>query len=325
MAWPHASTDWNPYLAQSQATFVRIISEASRLARVILVTSAPDETRRHLKQDGAVLSRIDTFSIPSNDTWARDFGPITVIEKNRPVLLDFQFTGWGGKFKADLDNRISLELKEHGVFGSTHLRAIHFVLEGGGIESDGRGTLLTTQSCLANPNRNGHLGLPDIEQTLQRFLGVKRVLWLKNGYLAGDDTDGHIDMLARFAPHDTILYQSCDDPGDEHFHSLTAMAEELAALRTVEGQPYRLLPLPWPGAKHDPDGYRLPASYANFLILNGGVLVPTYDDPRDAAALDTIGRAFPGRKIIGIDCSTLILQHGSLHCVTMQIPKGALA
>jgi agmatine deiminase len=325
LAWPHANTDWQPYLAQSQTTFGHIIAEASRLARVILVTSAPEETRRHLIQAGAVLDRIAMFSIPSNDTWARDFGPITVLERNRPVLLDFQFTGWGGKFRADLDNQISLELKEHGVFGGNHLRSIHFSLEGGAIESDGQGTLLTTRSCLANPNRNGHLSPHDIEQALQRFLGVTRVLWLENGYLAGDDTDGHVDMLARFAPHNTILYQSCDDPNDEHYPSLAAMEKELAALPASDGRPYRLFALPWPAAKHDPDGYRLPASYTNFLILNGGVLVPTYDDPRDAIALDVIGRAFPGRKITGIDCSTLILQHGSLHCVTMQLPKGVLA
>lgn len=325
LAWPHAGTDWQPYLAQSQATFARIIAEASRLARVILVTSAPEETRRHLQQAGAVMDRVATFSILSNDTWARDFGPITVLERNRPVLLDFQFTGWGGKFRADLDNQISLKLKEHGVFGGNHLRSVHFILEGGSIESDGHGTLLTTKSCLINPNRNAHLSLYDTEQALHKFLGASRVLWLEKGYLAGDDTDGHVDMLARFAPHNTLVYQSCDDPTDEHFPSLAAMAEELATLRTLDGSPYRLLPLPWPSAKHDPEGCRLPASYANFLILNGGVLVPTYDDRHDAVALDVVRRAFPGRKIIGIDCSTLILQHGSLHCVTMQIPKGALA
>ncbi len=325
LAWPHAGTDWQPYLARSQTTFARIIAEASRLARVIVVTSAPDETRRYLRQADAVMDRVTTFSIASNDTWARDFGPITIIENKRPVLLDFQFTGWGGKFRADLDNQISLRLKEHGAFGGTHLRSIHFILEGGSIESDGHGTLLTTKSCLANPNRNAHLTFLETERTLQKFLGANRVLWLENGHLAGDDTDGHVDMLARFAPRNTLVYQSCQDRTDEHFQSLSAMADELAALRTADGQPYRLLPLPWPTAKHDPAGCRLPASYANFLVLNGGVLVPTYDDPHDALALDVLRRAFPGRRIIGIDCSTLILQHGSLHCVTMQIPKGVLA
>ncbi len=324
MAWPHAGTDWKPYLTQAQSTFAAIIAEASRLARVILVTPTPDETRRRLVAAKALTDRITLYSLPTNDTWARDFGPITVVEKGHPVLLDFQFTGWGGKFLATLDNEITRKLKEHGAFGRTHLRTIRFILEGGSIESDGRGTLLTTKCCLANPNRNAHLTVQETEQALRFYLGATRVLWLEHGFLLGDDTDCHVDMLVRFAPHDTILYQSCSDRSDEHFRSLEAMAGELGALRTADGRPYRLLPLPWPGARHDPEGNRLPASYANFLVLNGGVLVPTYGDPCDALALDVIAHAFPGRRIIGIDCSTLILQHGSLHCVTMQLPRGVL-
>lgn len=325
MAWPHAATDWKPHLTASQATFAAIIAEASRLGRVVLVTAAPEESRRFLRPVNAVMDRIDFYPIATNDTWARDFGPVTVFERSRPVLLDFQFTGWGGRFPADLDNQVSRKLKDHGVFGGNHLRTIRLTLEGGCIDSDGRGTLLTTRSCMANSNRNLHLTPAEIEHALQYFLGATRVLWLQSGYLAGDDTDGHIDMLVRFAPHDTLVYQSCDDPGDEHFESLTTMAEELRAWRTLDGRPYRLLPLPWPCPKHDADGERLPASYANFLVLNGGVLVPTYNDPHDSAALDVIRHAFPGRKVIGLDCTTLILQHGSLHCVTMQLPRGVLA
>jgi len=324
MAWPHAATDWKPYLTRVQQTFARIIAEASHHARVLLVTEAPDEARRFLRETHAVENRITFCPIPCNDTWARDFGPITICENNRPVLLDFEFTGWGGKFKANLDNDISLKLKEHGFFCGTHLRSLHLILEGGSIESDGHGTLLTTTSCNINPNRNAHMTRQDTELAFKQFLGVSRVLWLEHGYLAGDDTDGHIDMLARFAPHNTIVYQSCDDSLDEHFVELSAMADELEEFRTLDGQPYRLLALPWPSPKHDENGERLPVSYANFLILNGAVLVPIYDDPRDGHALDVIGQAFPGRKIIGIDCSALILQHGSLHCVTMQLPKGVL-
>ena len=325
LAWPHAETDWAPCLDKARETFARIIAAASHHARVLLATQHPASARQYLSGTDAVQERITYMPVPSNDTWARDFGPVTVVEDGHPVLLDFQFTGWGGKFNADLDNAITAAVKAHGVFGKTHLRPIHLILEGGSIESDGEGTLLTTSACNANPNRNAHLGVPEIEQAFQRFLGVSRILWLHHGYLAGDDTDSHVDMLARFAPHDTIVFQACDNPEDEHFPELAAMADELCAFRTQRGEPYQLRALPWPSARFDAGGQRLPVSYANFLVLNDAVLVPVYGDPRDGEALQVIGRAFHGRKIIGIDCSTLILQHGSLHCVTMQLPKGVLA
>lgn len=325
LAWPHPATDWKPYLVRAQENFARIIAEASHHGRVIVVTANPEEVHRFLRETHALIDRIQCVPIPSDDTWARDFGPITILENGHPVLLDCQFTGWGGKFHAKLDNAISAQLKAHGVFGTAHLRPVHLILEGGSIETDGHGTLLTTASCNANPNRNAHMSRQDTEHALTRFLGVSRVLWLEHGYLAGDDTDGHIDMLARFAPHDTIIYQACDNPADEHFAELSAMAEELEQLRTPAGNPYRLIPLPWPAPRYDAEQQRLPVSYANFLILNGAVLAPIYNDPRDALALTLIGKAYPGRKVIGIDCSALILQHGSLHCVTMQLPKGVLA
>jgi agmatine deiminase len=325
LAWPHAATDWKPYLSATQFTFARVIAAITRHERVVLVTSAPAESDAVLRKVGAVMDRVTSLSLPTNDTWARDFGPITVLEDDTPFVLDFQFTGWGGKFPADLDDQITRRLKDHGVFGSHHLRTIHFILEGGAIESDGSGTILTTRSCLANPNRYGRCAPSDIETSLQRFIGATRVCWLDNGYLAGDDTDGHVDMLARFAPHDTLVYTACDAPGDEHYPALSEMAEELSGLRTREGHPYRLLPLPWPAPVFDEEGHRLPASYANFLVINGAVLVPTYNDPSDPAALEVVGHAFPGRKIVGIDASPLIRQHGSLHCVTMQLPKGLLA
>lgn len=324
LAWPHADTDWKPYLAQAGETFAKIIAEASHYARVIVVTTNPAEVHHFLQHTNALCERIQCYPIPSNDTWARDFGPITVLENQHPVLLDFQFNGWGGKFRADLDNAISAELLERGVFGPTHLRRIHLILEGGSIESDGHGTVLTTSSCNANPNRNPHMSREDTEHAFAQFLGISRVLWLEHGYLAGDDTDGHVDMLARFAPHDTLVYQACDNPSDEHFKELSAMADELKLMRNPAGAPYRLIPLPWPAARYDEVQHRLPVSYANYLILNGAVLVPIYNDPCDALALSRIGKAYPGRKIIDIDCSALILQHGSLHCVTMQLPKGVL-
>jgi len=325
IAWPHAGTDWNPILARAQHTFTALITEASHHARVLLAIEDGKEAFRALKNAGAVMERITFCPVSYDDTWIRDYGPITVIERHHPVCLNFKFNGWGGKYKSSLDNSFTTRLKEHGSVGGTHLRSIQLVLEGGSIDSDGQGTLLTTSSCNTHPNRHAHLTPADVERAFQTFLGASRVLWLHQGRLAGDDTDGHVDMLARFAPHDTLLYQSCNDPLDEHFIELSAMAEELRAFRTTAGTPYRMLALPWPSAKHDAEGHRLPASYANFLVLNGAVLVPLYADPQDAHALSVIGQAFPGRKIIGIDCSVLIIHHGSLHCSTMQLPKGVLA
>lgn len=325
LVWPHPATDWKPYLVRAQETFARIIAEASHHGRIIVVTTNPPEVHRFLRETSALIDRIQCIPIRSNDTWARDFGPITILERGHPVLLDCQFNGWGGKFHATLDNAISAQLKEHGVFGTAPLRPVHLILEGGSIETDGHGTLLTTASCNANPNRNTHMSRKDTEYALTQFLGINRVLWLEHGYLAGDDTDGHIDMLARFAPRDTLVYQACDNPNDEHFAELSAMAQELNQMRTPSGEPYRLIPLPWPAPQYDEEQQRLPVSYANFLILNGAVLAPIYNDPHDALALTLIGKAYPGRKVIGLDCSTLILQHGSLHCVTMQLPKGVLA
>ncbi len=317
LAWPHEQTDWADYLDEVREVYDQIIRAIIRFERVILVAPNPSELQGRWPDD-----RVKIQSVPTNDTWARDFGPITVMEAGRLRLLDFRFSGWGDKFTADLDDRVTRNLHNQGVFGDTPLSSIDLVLEGGSIESDGQGTILTTSTCLLNPNRNPDLNRQEIERQLQLTLGAQRVLWLEQGHLAGDDTDAHIDTLARLAPGDTIVYVQCDDPEDEHYATLKAMEAELQALRTQDGKPYRLLPLPWPAAKVETDGHRLPATYANFLIINGAVLVPVYNDPCDSQALDVIAQAFPNRKIIGIDCSVLIRQHGSLHCVTMQLPQG---
>lgn len=270
------------------------------------------------------MDQVNLYPIPTNDTWTRDFGPITVLNEGHPHLLDFTFNGWGLKFSADLDNRVTRHLHREKAFGDTPMTTFGLTLEGGSIESDGRGTLLTTSTCLLNDNRNPHLNREQIQETLRQVLGARKVLWLENGYLAGDDTDSHIDTLARLCPDDTILYVRCDDPEDEHYAALQAMEKELRALRTCGDRPFRLIPLPWPQARYGDDGHRLPATYANYLVINGAVLVPTYDDPQDAHALSAVGEAFPDRAIIGVNCLPLIEQHGSLHCVTMQLPKGVL-
>lgn len=324
LAWPHANSDWRETLSTVEPVFVEIARAISRCARVLIVVPSVEPVRKRLRQAGADLDRISLFQLPGNDTWSRDFGPITVLEDGRPVLLDFGFNGWGLKFAADLDNRITRALTDLGAFGGHEVRVPGLILEGGSIESDGAGTILTTSRCLLSPNRNPHLDRRGIEHQLQALLGATRILWLEHGCLAGDDTDSHIDTLARLCPEDTIAYVRCDDPKDEHYHELLAMEAELRAFRTVAGEPYRLAPLPWPGACYGPDGHRLPATYANFLVINGAVLVPTYGLPQDGAALETIARIFPNSQVLGIDCLPLIAQHGSLHCVTMQIPHGVL-
>ncbi|GFE58056.1 agmatine/peptidylarginine deiminase [Geobacter sp. AOG1] len=324
LAWPHESTDWRLHLDLVEPVFTEIVRSISRFERVILVVPDELEVERRLADAGAEMANVRLFPVESNDTWARDFGPVTVTENGQPLLLDFGFNGWGLKFPADLDNLITGRLCQLGAFRAER-QIVGLIMEGGSLESDGSGTILTTAECLLSPNRNPHLSRLEIEAELARKLGTGRVLWLENGYLAGDDTDSHVDTLARLCPDDTIVYQACDDPADEHYGALSAMADELAAFRTRDGHPYRLLPLPWPEARFDDDGQRLPATYANFLIINRALLVPTYGDKNDGAALAVIRSAFPDREVIGIDCSPLILQHGSLHCVTMQLPKGVLS
>ncbi len=320
ICWPHEKTDWAPHLNEAEAVFMDIAQAVARFEKLIVVV--PDElcVRTKLAARGVNMANVALYRIESNDIWARDFGPITICEDGKPVLLDFTFTGWGGRFEAGLDNQITARLHAAGALGKTPLRTVDLILEGGSMESDGKGTLLTTAECLLNPNRNAALNKTEIETRLAAELGIRKFLWLENGWLSGDDTDAHIDTLARFCPDNTILYVKCEDPADEHFPALRNMEDEL---KKTEG--YRLLSLPWPKARCDRNGNRLPATYANFLIINGAVLVPVYNDPpNDACALATVKKAFPGREIIGIDCSELILQHGSLHCVTMQIPKGVL-
>lgn len=323
LAWPHEESDWHPYLEAVQPVFAEIVSQISRFEQVVIAAPDPDEVRGQVAKAGARMDRVRIYQIETNDTWARDFGPITVQEEGAPRLLNFGFNGWGLKFPSDLDNRINKSLQGLGAWKAP-LETVGLILEGGSIESDGRGTILTTEECLLNDNRNPHLTREEIEEELHGLFGTDRFLWLANGYLAGDDTDSHVDTLARLCPDDTIAYVRCDDPEDEHYPALSAMEEEIRAFRTRDGKPYRMIPLPWPAGRVDEEGTRLPATYANFLVINDAVLVPTYEDQHDQAALDAIADAFPGREIVGVNCLPLILQHGSLHCVTMQLPEGTL-
>lgn len=324
IAWPHEGTDWSAHLDQVEPVFAEIVRQVSRFEIALVAAPDPDRVLKVASRAGAVMPNVRVCRIATNDTWARDFGPITIETKGNPVLLDFGFNGWGLKFAANLDNLVTRRLHEAGAFGSVPRRPVGLILEGGSIESDGRGTILTTAQCLLEANRNPNLSRGEIQARLADILGANHFLWLENGFLAGDDTDSHVDTLARLCPDDTIAYVLCDDTADGHYPALFMMEQELKLFRTREGSSYRLVPLPWPVPRFGPEGKRLPATYANFLVINGAVLVPTYRDRSDGAALEAIGTTFPCREIIGIDCLPLLLQHGSLHCVTMQLPKGAL-
>ena len=329
LTWPHAGTDWAPMLDDIVLTYRQMALEISRRERLLVV--APE---------GGAPGMLHVVC-PTNDTWARDHGFITLVGKEAglpPLLLDFKFNGWGEKFPAELDNAINRRLYDSGELCGNYVSQLDFVLEGGSIESDGCGTIFTTTQCLMAPNRNQPMTQEQIEQRLKQVLGADRVVWIEHGRLTGDDTDGHIDTLVRVCPNDTLLYVGCDDRQDEQYEELQLMEEQLHTLRTIDGRPYRLRRLPMPRPIYDKvqtsnfkvqtskfKVQRLPATYANFLVINGAVLCPTYGQPdRDAEALATIGQAFPNRDIVGIDCRSIIRQHGSLHCCTMQFPDGAM-
>lgn len=327
LTWPRRQGPWGTERAPVERVFLDLAREIAWREPVLMVVE--DQAQQHeiaaaLATEGVAPERLRFACVPSNDVWARDHGPVTIARDGRPVLLDFRFNGWGGKYQSDQDDQITQRLHEARVFGAVPMEPVSLVLEGGSIESDGMGTVLTTSRCLLSPARNPTLDRDAIARELAALLGAGRTLWLEHGYLAGDDTDSHIDTLARFCDPDTIAYVACPDPEDEHYEELSLMAGELQALRTLRGMPYRLVPLPWPRAKLNAEGERLPATYANFLIINDAVLVPTYDDPADAEALAVLARCFPDREVMGIHALPLIRQYGSLHCVSMQLPLGVL-
>ena len=324
LTWPHAGTDWAPILKEVIPCFVSIAQEIMKREKLVVVCPDASDVKEQL---GAFdEERVRFVELPTNDTWARDHGGISVFDPLGPMVYDFVFNGWGMKFAANKDNLITRNLYQSGVFAE-EIQLVNmapFVLEGGSIESDGRGTLMATAECLLSVNRNEYLQREEIEHYLKDVFGVKRILWIENGYLAGDDTDSHVDTLARFCSEDTIAYVKCEDESDEHYDELRAMEEEIKAFRQENGEPYRLVPLPmadevvW-------EGERLPATYANFLIINDAVLLPFYNSPKDEEARKALQAVFPDREVIGINCLPLIKQHGSLHCVTMQYPEGYIS
>ena len=324
LSWPHKDTDWAPVLDEAIDCFVEIAKAIAREETLIVVAPDVEEPRRVLDCE-KLPNRILYLTVPTNDTWARDFGPITVERDGNPVICDFKFNGWGLKFPADKDNLITRAMCNTGLLRGRYSNELSFVLEGGSIESDGQGTLMTTSQCLLSPNRNGAMSRDEIEEYLKSRFGLDRVLWLDYGALEGDDTDSHIDTLARLAPNDTILYVGTDDVTDSHYDELNKMKLQLQSFVTASGQPYNLIELPLPDAVYDEEGNRLPATYANFLIMNHSILMPVYRQPqKDELAAQIIKIAFPDHQVVKIDCSVLIKQHGSLHCVTMQVAETIL-
>lgn len=320
LTWPHEGTDWAEMLDEVTPCFVAIAKEVIKREKLIIV--CPDELAVRAQLGEVDYSRIIFREMETNDTWARDHGGISVFDDGMPVVYDFVFNGWGMKFAANHDNLITRKLFHSKTFaeGVVPVNMQPFVLEGGSIESDGKGTLLTTVECLSSVNRNEYLQQEELENYLKQVFGLDRILWIESGYLAGDDTDSHVDTLARFCSEDTIAYVQCSNEEDEHFAELQEMEEELKEFTQANGEPYRLIPLPM-ADKVEWEGERLPATYANFLIINGAVLLPFYNSPKDEMARAALQTAFPDREIVGINCLPLIKQHGSLHCVTMQYPK----
>jgi len=322
LTWPHADSDWQPWLEKVIPVFQEIASTIAKHQKVIIAVN-DEQMLKQVKSLFPQEDNIQVFVVGNNDTWARDHGPICRYrtDKNGTYreVLDFQFNAWGNKFAYDLDNQISQKLHQQQAFGDSVLIKQSLILEGGSIESDGLGTLLTTSQCLLNKNRNPDLSRDEIEQVLKQELGIEKILWLDHGDLEGDDTDAHIDTIARLCTPTDIAYCTANQD-DEHFEELNKMEQQLASFTNHNGQIYNLHALPIPSAILSEDGDRLPATYANFLIINGAVLLPIYGDKNDQVAIDQLEKIFPDRIIYPIDCRYIIEQYGSLHCLTMQIP-----
>lgn len=327
VAWPHGNTDWHYMLQEAEDCYDSLVRALARHATVVI--AAPEATALKKRFVDIDPDRIVFFNVPTNDTWVRDYGPITTIGPDgNYVANDFRFNAWGGKFKSDLDNRVTKAMAEKGLLRAPRIDHGDFVLEGGSIESDGKGTILTTSGCLLTPTRNPSLGKAQIEERLASSLGARKVLWLDKGEMIGDDTDGHIDTIARFAPHNTILFNGTGwgTDADEQSEALEGVFEELRKMTNADGEGFNLVELPLPEAVYDADdGHRLPATYANFLVVNDALLLPTYGQPlNDIRAEMALKVAFPDLVIERVDCRALIRQHGSLHCATMQIPHSML-
>ncbi len=305
--FPHKHSDWLEYLQEAQECFVNIINTIIKYQPCLVVCDNIAEVKSHFQNH----KNLFFVEYQTDDTWARDCSALCIEEDAQVKLLDFTFNGWGNKFEASKDNAMSQALAH---CYSAPVKSVDFILEGGGIETNGDGLVLCTSECMLNKNRNSELSKELITQKLQEYFGADEVLYLHHGYLAGDDTDSHIDTLARFINKDTIMYVQCTDKNDEHFQELRLM--ELELLEFAKKYKLKLIPLPMCSAVYFQEE-RLPATYANFLFVEGAILVPVYNVKEDEKALEIFKKTFHDRDVIAIECSTLIKQHGSLHCVTM--------
>lgn len=327
IAWPHAATDWADMLDEVEDCYLHLAEAIVRAGqKLMVITPESEAVREKLVPVAIPAERLLIVDCPTNDTWTRDYAPLTVATPDGILrLVAYKFNGWGLKFASNLDNLTSLQLIGKQIFPLTTELRKRYVLEGGSIESDGNGTILTTSECMLAFNRNGLIEKSDVERELAEGLGATKVLWLDHGFLAGDDTDSHVDTLARLAPDNTILYVKSYLADDPHNEALAAMEEQLKGLLTPEGLPYHLIGLPLPDPIFDEEGQRLPATYANFLITPRAILMPTYAQPRnDEMAAQMLRIAFPSHEVITVDCRALIRQHGSFHCATMQLPSSLL-
>jgi agmatine deiminase len=323
LSWPHKEASWPGRFGAVPGIFARMVRLLADREEVHLNVGGPAmeaDVRRFLAAEGADSGNVIFHHNPTNDAWCRDHGPIFVHRRDggrtEEAILDWGYNAWGGKYPPyDLDDVIPTRI------GAEYDIPVYhpgMILEGGSIEVNGRGTLLTTEACLLNPNRNPQLDREGIEASLRHHLGVSHILWLGDG-IACDDTDGHVDDLTRFVDPTTVVTVVEEDPGDENYEPLQENLERLRTMRDQDGGPLRVVTLPMPRALYQ-DGQRLPASYANFYIANGLVLLPTYDPGRDAEAVATLEALFPGRDVVGIDCTDLVWGLGAFHCVTQQWP-----
>ncbi len=323
LAWPYATGDFQPWLQAVEKTYLAIaqaITQRQPLWVAVRDKALRLELEKRFLAAGIERAPVTFIPMPYNDVWVRDTAPLTVQRGDALRYLDFRFNGWGGKYECADDAQIASRLYASGMLSEGSREPIDFVLEGGSIEIDGRGTIMTTSRCLLNPNRNPSFNKAAIEEVLRTHLGGEQVLWLDHGYAEGDDTDAHVDTLARFCSESVVAYTASDRPEDPVHQGLKRMEEQLKGFRNREGEAYELVPLPIPAPIYSEEGDRLPATYANFLIINEAVLVPVYDDPNDAVALSRLAAVFPDRTLVPIDCVPLIRQYGSLHCMTMQFP-----
>lgn len=318
LTFPDEETYWHDVLPEVEPVYVLCAQSILAYQDVIMICRNPEKQHaiERLIGDRAYPHRLQFLQVDYDDIWVRDYGPISLINSQKIKWLDFGFNAWGGKYPGEQDDKVTQQLSAAHLLPAHDYQREDFILEGGAIETDGLGTLLITPCVFTTTRNNPAVSMEQIKQSLNQ----KRVIIIEHGYLLGDDTDGHIDTLVRFCDPNTLAYSSCDDPEDPNYDSLKAMEAQLKQLKTLNGKPYHLIPLPIPGAKFDETERRLPASYANFLIINGAVLCPTYDDENDGIVLERLTRAFPSRNIIPIPCLPLVQYNGALHCASMQIP-----